>query len=196
MSEDGTTAQWKNKNQNWKWLVSAVTFLKKSSWTLRLTRMMAVCPLRICLTSQTTSVHHDLLQFYTNERSCALTCTLVHTQCSVAAAAAEVSPVRHSASCPRGEGSARLSVGPSAVPDHCARCSWRLWPVGRLKCVRYDLKEGQELSRGSATHIVRKDIGDSHKDGVFGSHGGQMQPELQITHRVTAEVLQLQTQTT
>lgn len=120
------------------------------------------------------------------------------TQCSVAAAAAaaEVSPVRHSASCPRGEGSARLSVGPSAVPDHSARCSSRLWPVGRLKCVRYDLKEGQELSRGSATHIVRKDICDSHKDGVFGGHGGQMQPELQITHRVTAEVLQLRTQTT
>lgn len=39
-----------------------LTFLKKSSWTLRLTRMMTSS--LSCRTSHTISVHHDLLQFY------------------------------------------------------------------------------------------------------------------------------------
>lgn len=43
-------------------------------------------------------------------------------------------------------------------------------------------------------HIVGDDIGDGHEDIVSCSHRGQMQPQLQITHRVTGKILQLQTQ--
>lgn len=117
-------------------------------------------------------------------------------QCLVAVVPAGDSPVCHSASCLQNEGGVHLSVWPSAVPDHSAHCSSPLWPMGQLKYVRHDLKERYKHSRGRTTHVVWKDISDGHKDSVFCSHRGQMQPELQITHRVTAEVLQLQTQTT
>lgn len=120
----------------------------------------------------------------------------MYTQYLVAAVPAGDSPVCHSASCLQDVGNVHLSVWPSAVPDHSARCSSPLWPMGQFKYVRYDLKERYKRSRGNTTHVVWKDISDGHKDTVFRSHRGQMQPELQITHRVTAEVLQLQTQTT
>lgn len=41
------------------------------------------------------------------------------------------------------------------------------------------------------THVVGENVGDGHKDGVLGSGGGQVQPELQVTDRVAAQVLQL-----
>lgn len=46
----------------------SITFRKKSSWTLRLTRMITLCPFGTCLTSHTTSVHHDRLQFWADGR--------------------------------------------------------------------------------------------------------------------------------
>lgn len=45
-----------------------LTFLKKSSWTLLLMRMTTACPFRSCWTPQTTSVHHDRLQFWPTGR--------------------------------------------------------------------------------------------------------------------------------
>lgn len=41
------------------------------------------------------------------------------------------------------------------------------------------------------THVVGENVGDGHEDGVLGSGGGQVQPELQVTDRVAAQVLQL-----
>lgn len=41
------------------------------------------------------------------------------------------------------------------------------------------------------THVVGVDVGDGHEDSVLGSGGGQVQPELQVTDRVAAQVLQL-----
>lgn len=43
----------------------------------------------------------------------------------------------------------------------------------------------------AVTHVVGEDIGDGHEDGVLGGGGGQVQPELQVTDRVAAQVLQL-----
>lgn len=49
-------------------------------------------------------------------------------------------------------------------------------------------------SRGvplAPTHVVGEDVGDGHEDCVLGSGRGQVQPELQVTDRVAAQVLQL-----
>jgi len=107
---------------------------------------------------------------------------------------AEASPVCHSASCLQGGGRVRPSVWPSAGPDHSARCSSPLWPAGQIKSVRYVLNKSYSHSPRSTTHIVW-DVGDGHEDSVSCSHRGQMQPQLQITDRVTAQVLQLKAQT-
>lgn len=129
------------------------------------------------------------------QASSMLTCYADAAQCSVAAVLPGASPVCHSASCLQDEGNAHPSVWPWAGADHSVRCSSPPWPTGQFKYVRYDLTERYKHWRCSSTHVVWKDISDSHEDSVSCSHRGQMQPQLQITHGVTAEVLQLQTQT-
>lgn len=175
----------------------SLTFLKKSSWTLRLTRTTAACPLRSCWTSQTTSVHHDLLQFYTRRRKhntqriniCA---NAEHWYLLCCVALPGASPVCHCASCLQDGRGARLSGWPWAGPGRSARCSSRPWPVRQFKYVRCNLNKATKCREGHTTHVVWENLSDSHEDAVSCSHRGQMQSQLQITHRVTAEVLQLQ----
>lgn len=106
----------------------------------------------------------------------------------------EISPARRSASCPLGEASARLSAVPLAVPGHSVRCSSPLWPVGaavsRCQMVVTDGKGSCGVPL-APTHVVGEDVGDGHEDCVLGSGRGQVQPELQVTDRVAAQVLQL-----
>lgn len=103
----------------------------------------------------------------------------------------EASPVCRFASCLQDEGSVRLSVWPLVGPDHSAHCSSPRWPKGANQVCQTRSKKGDgNTHKSSTTHVVW-DIDDGHEDSASCCHGGQMQPQLQITHRVTAEVLQL-----
>lgn len=51
--------------------------------------------------------------------------------------------------------------------------------------------KGRRVAASALTHVVGEDVGDGHEDGVLGGGGGQVQPELQVTDRVAAQVLQL-----
>lgn len=54
---------------------------------------------------------------------------------------------------------------------------------------------GSRVAALALTHVVGEDVGDGHEDGVLGGGGGQVQPELQVTDRVAAQVLQLRNTT-
>lgn len=55
--------------------------------------------------------------------------------------------------------------------------------------------KGSRVVALALTHVVGEDVCDSHEDGVLGGGGGQVQPELQVTDRVAAQVLQLRNTT-